>query len=160
MGYGKVAPAPLIRIFPAAMATPATASRPTRIFFIERSLWGFFRLGCTSETWRTCDEPAISSCRDRQPDPETAAASAAFDPDLTALRLDEVLHDREAQASAARLPGASHVHPVEALEDALSVPGLDPGSRVDHRKHGERPSAVGQQRDAAALRSELHRVVQ
>src|SRR6266481_8006057 len=156
MGYGKVAPAPLIRIFSAAMATPATASRPTRIFFIERSLWGFVRLGCTSETWRTCDEPAISSCRDRQPDPETAAASAAFDPDLTALRLDEVLHDREAQASAARLARPSDVHPVEPLEDPLPVPGLDSGSGVDDREHRERAGAVGQQRDPAALRRELH----
>src|SRR5262249_6250619 len=92
------------------------------------------RAGCTNGTWRFGDERATSSCRHGQADPETAAATAAFDSHLPALRLDEVLDDGQPEPRPTGLAGAPGVRPVEALEDALAVPRLDPRARVDHRQ--------------------------
>ncbi len=52
--------------------------------------------------------------------------SSLVDLDRASVVLDHVLHDREPESRAARLPGTSSVDPVEALEDPGDVSGRDP----------------------------------
>src|SRR6266850_6220278 len=116
--------------------------------------------GCINHGWRSGDRRATSSCRHGQADPEAATTTPAFDADLPALGLHEVLDDGQAQARAARLSGTAAVRAVEPLEDPLAVPGLDAGPGVDHREDRELAGAVSEDGDVPALRSELDRVVE
>ena len=60
----------------------------------------------------------------------SAVAQFAFGPDASAVGLDDVLDDGQAQAGAAGLAGAGFVNAVEALEDAVEVLGGDAGAEV------------------------------
>src|SRR6266850_5255476 len=161
IGNGNVAPAPLIKVVSAAVAAPAIASSANRILFIVAPCgMPSDRWGCINRRWRPSDRTATSSGRDRQADPEAAAPPPALDADLTALGLHEVLDDGQPEARAAGLPRAASVRAVEPLEDPLAVPGLDAGPGVDHGEDRELASAVSEDGDVPAVRSELDRVVE
>ena len=69
-----------------------------------------------------------------------AAAALALGVHPAAVRLDQVLHDREAEAGAALLAGARRVGPVEPLEDARQVIAGDPAPRCPGRRARRRRS--------------------
>src|SRR5882762_2108309 len=106
--------------------------------------------GSINYRWRRGDRTATSSCRDRQADPEAAAPTPAFDADLPALGLHEVLDDGQAQARAARLAGTPAVRAVEPLEDPLAMSGLDAGPGIDHGEGRGMAGAVADVGAAAA----------
>ncbi len=63
---------------------------------------------------------------------DRALARPRPDADLAAVRLDEALHDGEAEAGAAVLAGGRAVHLVEDVEDALEVLVGDADAGVGH----------------------------
>src|SRR5680860_1407575 len=65
-----------------------------------------------------------------------ALALARPDRHIAPVDVGDMAHDRQAQAGAARGATARPVHAVEALEDALEVPGGNPDPVVTHRDNG------------------------
>ena len=55
-----------------------------------------------------------------------ALAGFAFHPDLAAVRLDDVLHNRKAEAGAALLARPRLVHAIKPLECAFNVQMVQP----------------------------------
>ena len=61
-----------------------------------------------------------------------ALADFAYDPDLAAMRLDNVFDDGQSQAGAAEFAVAGRIAPVEALEQARQMLGCDPCPEILH----------------------------
>src|SRR3954452_24634777 len=70
--------------------------------------------------------PAL--CRDAEPEPRHS--SLGFGADVAAGRLDDLLHDRQADARSTVLAVARLVHAVEPLEDVGQVLCRDPVAAV------------------------------
>src|SRR6266516_5740087 len=76
------------------------------------------------------------------------------------VRLDEVLHDREAEPGPALGARSSRIGAVEALEDAGKVLGRDTGSGVLDRQQRGTTLALGRDRDPAARGRVAQRIVE
>ena len=84
----------------------------------------------------------------------------ALDPDPATVKLDDVLHDGEAQAGSTRVAGAPLVDPIETLEDVRYIRFGDTGTRVtyaDLNRIGQRTQAHV---DAGSTRGVLEGVIQ
>src|SRR5438093_9502606 len=79
----------------------------------------------------------LRRARPRKLEPERAPAPrCAFDADPPSVKLDCVLHDREAEPRSALGPGPSAIDPIEAFEEAWHVLGLDAAAGVlDRDEH-------------------------
>src|SRR5439155_13580928 len=95
----------------------------------------------------------------RELEPKRAAAPGrAFDAYPPTVKLDRVLHDREAEPRSTLGPRSSAIDPVEAFEEPRHVLGLDPAAGVlDRDPH---PPHLASHRDANGPRiSVLDRVL-
>src|SRR5690348_9334355 len=82
-----------------------------------------------------------------------ALTDDALGADRSAMRLDEVSHDGEAEAGPSFFARASRVDPIEALEDAAEVLGRDSAPRVtDAKRRAAARRCLGAHGHAAALR--------
>lgn len=90
-------------------------------------------------------------------------AGVAFGPDIAAMGLDDVLHDRETEAGSALVAGTGGVHTEEAFEDPFQGVARDAGSVVRHPDLRPGPVGVwirgGADRDLAALAAIFDSVV-
>src|SRR5688572_27804175 len=107
-----------------------------------------------------CDTAASPAPVIVNSDVERAAfAQAARDGDLALHPRDEVADDREAQAGAALRARAAFVDAVEALEDPIEVFARDARAVVRDFDHDARIVRAHGERNAAALRGVLDRVL-
>src|SRR5919112_282994 len=96
-----------------------------------------------------------ASGRDREAEP-ASPVQRALDGDVSAVRLDDAAHDREAEPGAAPLGGAGALP--EAVEHVRQVLGRDPRAGVLDGEADAGRVAVGGERDAAAAGRELEGV--
>ncbi len=103
---------------------------------------------------RRCDEP--------QPYDELGprAPAAARRLDRAAVRLDEPLHEREAEPEPAESAVERGVALRERLEEARDQGGVDAYARVPHAKHREAVDGLEGQPDRVAAGGELGRVLE
>src|ERR1700736_1616177 len=86
-------------------------------------------------------------------------ADRALNPDLPAMHLDDLLNDREAQAGPGYRLGGAAPHPAEALEDVADFVRRDAETGVGDADEGKSALRAGRERDSAAIRRVLDRVV-
>src|SRR5712691_4585814 len=88
-----------------------------------------------------------------------APADFTLHPDAAALRLDEVPGDGKSQPRPASLARASHVHPIEALENTRLVGPRDADTRVRHGQNDFAASRFGANKDFSTRQGILHCIV-
>src|SRR5260370_8037365 len=83
----------------------------------------------------------------------------AFDPDLAAMHLNDLLNDREAQAGPGYRLGRAASDPPEALEDMLDLVRGDAQAGVGHADECKPAVRTGRKGHSPAVRRVLDRVV-
>src|SRR5260370_36642748 len=91
---------------------------------------------------------------DRRPVP-----NRAFDPDLAAMHLNDLLNDREAQAGPGYRLGRAASDPPEALEDMLDLVRGDAQAGVGHADECKPAVRTGRKGHSPAVRRVLDRVL-
>src|SRR5487761_1204729 len=95
---------------------------------------------------------------DGERDPERRAVARALDVDCAAVRIDDRLGDRQAEARSRNRADVRLVAAEERIEEPLAIVLGDAAARVGDLEHSVAAAAPGANSDATALRRELDRV--